>query len=202
MQCYTTMSRNMYGAIEEKCFSDPLWVSTLLVRFSDYYFDALDLYQSNRPKAPSVWRQAHDAANNPETNVLQNLLLGVNAHINYDLPLALYDCMEQEWLKLPLKKRLIRKQDHDLVNQIISSSIDDVQDSIIKPLSPTLAALDKLMGRMDEWMLSKIISSWRSSVWEISQLLLEAKTPELRDEIRNAQEIQVLNRGEKLIGLF
>ncbi len=202
LQCYTTMSRNMYCSIEEKRFSDPQWVSTLLVRFSDYYFDALDLYHSNQPKAPSVWRQAHDAAKNPETNVLQNLLLGVNAHINYDLPLALYDCMEQEWLKLPLKKRTMRKQDHDLVNQIISSSIDDVQDSIIKPLSPTLAVLDKIMGRMDEWMLSKMIGSWRSSVWEISQLLLEAKTPELREEIRQAQEIQVLNRGEKLIALF
>lgn len=202
LQCYTKMSQNMYSSIEEKRFSDPLWVSTLLVRFSEYYFDALDLYQSNQPKVPSVWRQAHDAAKNPDTNVLQNLLLGVNAHINYDLPLALYDCMENEWLKLPLKKRIIRKQDHDLVNQIISSSIDDVQDSIIKPLSPTLAILDKIMGRMDEWMLSKMIGTWRSNVWKISQLLLEAQTPELREEIRQKQEIQVLKRGEKLISFF
>jgi len=202
LQCYSTMSQNMYYSIEEKRFSDPLWVSTLLVRFSEYYFEALDLYQCNQPKAPSVWRQAHDAAKNPDTNVLQNLLLGVNAHINYDLPLALYDCLEYEWIKLPLNKRTMRKQDHDLVNQIISSSIDDVQDRIIKPLSPSLAVLDRIMGRMDEWMLSKMIGTWRSNVWKISQLLLEAQTPELREEIRQKQETQVLKRGEKLISLF
>jgi hypothetical protein len=202
LQCYTMMSQNMFCAIEERHFSDPLWVSTLLVRFSDYYFEALDLYQSNHPKVPLVWKQAHDAAKKPDTHVLQNLLLGVNAHINYDLPLALYDCMEHEWLNSPLNKKRIRKHDHDLVNQVISSSIDEVQDSIIKPMSPSLAALDLLMGRMDEWMLSKMIISWRTGVWKVSQLLLEAPTQEIREEIRQKQEIKVLKRGEQLISLF
>lgn len=202
LHCYTLMSRNMYLSIQKKHFSDPDWVSILLVRFSDYYFDALDLYQSNHSNVPSVWKQAHDAAKNSDTHVLQNLLLGVNAHINYDLPLALYDCMEHEWLHFQKDNIELRKNDHDLVNRIISNSIDDVQDSIIKPISPTLAVLDKLMGRMDEWLLSKMIISWRSDVWNISQLLLEAQTPELREEIRQRQEHQVLKRGEQLINLF
>ncbi|MFD2200213.1 DUF5995 family protein [Shivajiella indica] len=202
LQCYTLMSSNMYFSIQKKLFSDPDWVSILLVRFSDYYFDALDLYQSNHPNVPSVWKQAHDAAKNSDTHVLQNLLLGINAHINYDLPLALYDCLEDEWPYLQKEHIELRKNDHDLVNKIISSSIDDVQDSIIKPIAPTLAVLDKLMGRMDEWLLSKMIISWRSDVWKISQLLLEAKNPELREEIRQRQEYQVLKRGEQLINLF
>lgn len=202
LQCYTLMSRNMYGAIEDKRFSDPIWVSSLLVRFSDYYFEALDLYQSEHPHVPSVWRQAHDASKKPDTHVLQNLLLGVNAHINYDLPLALYDCMEQEWLSADPDKKTKRKYDHELVNQVIANSIDTVQDTIIKPLSPSLAILDKLMGRMDEWLLSKMIISWRSDVWNVSQLLLEAKTHESREEIRQKQEQQVLRRGEQLINLF
>ncbi|RZS95926.1 DUF5995 family protein [Cecembia calidifontis] len=202
LQCYTLMSRNMYVSIEEKHFSDPLWVSTLLVRFSDYYFEALDLYQSEHPHVPSVWKQAHDASKNPEPHVLQNLLLGVNAHINYDLPLTLYDCMEQEWISADPDKRTKRKNDHELVNQVIANSIDAVQDNIIKPLSPSLAFLDKLMGRMDEWLLSKMIVSWRSDVWNVSQLLLEAKSPDVREEIRQRQELQVLKRGEQLFNLF
>jgi hypothetical protein len=202
LQCYTLMSRNMYASIEEKHFSDPDWVSSLLVRFSDYYFDALDLYQSNHPNVPSVWKQAHDAAKNSDTHVLQNLLLGINAHINYDLPLALYDCMQGEWPHLQKENIELRKNDHEIVNKVIASSIDDVQDSIIKPIFPTIAVLDKLMGRMDEWLLSKMITSWRTDVWHISQLLLGAQTPELWEEIRQRQEQQVLNRGEQLINLF
>lgn len=202
LQCYTLMSQNMYSAIGTKHFKDPQWVSNLLVRFSEYYFDALDLYQAEHPEVPQVWKQAHDATKNPETHVLQNLLLGINAHINYDLPLALYDCLETEWPNCDRPKKILRKEDHQLVNQIISASIDEVQETIIKPISPSLAIIDNILGPIDEWILSRLISSWRTDVWEVSELLLEAKSPEKRKEIILKQEAEVFERGEKLLRIF
>ncbi|MFC3417573.1 DUF5995 family protein [Algoriphagus hitonicola] len=202
LQCYTLMSQNMYSAIGAKHFKDPIWVSKLLVRFSEYYFDALDLYQAGHPEVPRVWKQAHDSTKNPETHVLQNLLLGINAHINYDLPLALYDCLENEWPSCDISRKMLRKNDHELVNHIIDASIDEVQDRIIKPIAPSLAIVDKVLGPIDEWILSKMICEWRGDVWEVSELLLEAESPEKRKEIILNQESEVFERGENLLRIF
>lgn len=79
---------------------------------------------------------------------MQNLLLGVNAHINYDLPLSLYDCLHQDWPLLDEPQRKLRQNDHETVNQIIGDTIDAVQDTVVEPLSPAMAVVDRLMGRM------------------------------------------------------
>src|SRR5690606_17171897 len=74
LQCYSMMSANMAGAIDRGEFNDPDWVARLLVRFSEYYFNALDQYESDPASAPAVWRQVHDASRNGKLHVLQHLL--------------------------------------------------------------------------------------------------------------------------------
>ncbi|MBD3626884.1 DUF5995 family protein [Cyclobacterium sp.] len=197
--CYSMMSNNMYAAITKEQFINADWVSRLLLRFSEYYFEALGHYDDNPDISPAVWRQVHDASLNPKINATQNLLLGVNAHINYDLPLALYDCLVETWQKLPEADKDSLKKDHELVNEIIANTIDAVQDSIINPSSWSMAAIDVLMGRLDEWLLSKLISSWRNEVWEVNLELLSSPSEKQRESIRKAQETQVLRRGNQFI---
>ncbi|MFO7824811.1 MAG: DUF5995 family protein [Cyclobacterium sp.] len=197
--CYSMMSHNMYTALTKEQFLNADWVGRLLLRFSEYYFEALAHYEENPKVSPAVWRQVHDASLNPEINVTQHLLLGVNAHINYDLPLALYDCLVESWNQLSEPDKHSLRTDHELVNEIIADTIDAVQDSIINPSSWSMAAIDVLMGRLDEWLLSKLISSWRNEVWEVNLELLSCPTEEQRNRIRKAQEIRVLRRGEQFI---
>ena len=102
LRCYALMTGNTLRAIEQGQFHDPRWVSQLLHHFADYYFLALDAYECNATETPAVWRMAHDAALAPDTQVLQDLLLGINAHINYDLVLTLVDMLEPEWAELSL----------------------------------------------------------------------------------------------------
>lgn len=199
LSCYSMMSQSMLEAINKEQFIHGTWVSQLLLRFSQYYFDALEHYDQNPEASPMVWRQVHDASRNPKINVTQNLLLGVNAHINYDLPLALYDCLVDTWTQLPENHKETLKRDHELVNEIIASTIDSVQDSIINPSSWSMAALDVIMCRADEWLLSKLISSWRNDVWQVNLQLLSSKGLENRELIRKEQEIQVARRGEQFI---
>lgn len=140
-------------------------MSQLLVRFSEYYFEALHHYDQVSAETPEVWKQVHDCTCRHQLHVLQNLLIGVNAHINYDLPLALYDCLQKDWHAAYNVARLRRKENHEIVNLIIGETIDAVQDEVIASASPMMAVLDKLMGRMDEWLLSRLITGWRSNVW-------------------------------------
>ncbi|MGD2078234.1 MAG: DUF5995 family protein, partial [Chloroflexota bacterium] len=91
LRCYRLMTGNMLLAIEKGEFHDGPWVRQLLDHFADYYFVALANYDDDRPETPPVWSAAHRAAIEPDTLILQNLLLGINAHINYDLVFTLYD---------------------------------------------------------------------------------------------------------------
>ena len=67
-------------------FADPEWVERWDVAFADLYLDALEASRAGRqPSRP--WDIAFSApAGLP---ALRHVLLGMNAHINYDLPQAL-----------------------------------------------------------------------------------------------------------------
>lgn len=199
LRCYSMMSTNMVAAIRDGEFEDCEWVATLIQHFADYYFKALSSYELNPAKSPAAWRQAHQAAQHQKLHVLQYLLLGVNAHINYDLPLALYDCLCQEWANLDETKRNSRQKDHETVNTIISKTTDQVQDTVIEPLAPMMAVVDQAMGRVDEWILSQLISSWRHEVWTVAIQMLEASEFATRETIRKEQEQKALEKAEGLL---
>ncbi len=45
LSCYSLMTGNTLLAIEAGEFHDAKWVHTLMHRFADYYFDALEVYE-------------------------------------------------------------------------------------------------------------------------------------------------------------
>jgi hypothetical protein len=197
-RCYGMMSANMVQAIADGRFHDADWVKRLMLRFADYYYDALLLYDQQSDQTPPVWKQAHDATCHRRLHILQRLLLGINAHINYDLPLALYDCLCGEWPTADANARQRRREDHEIVNRVIAETIDAVQDDIIELRSVAMALIDRLMGRMDEWLLAQLIRNWRTDVWHVAVQLLEAESDEQREHIRRTQEARVLERGREL----
>lgn len=199
LRCYSMMSTNMVAAIRAGEFEDCEWVATLIQRFAAYYFKALTCYERNPLESPAAWRQAHQAAQYQKLHVLQYLLLGVNAHINYDLPLALYDCLCQEWTNLDETQRQSRQKDHETVNVIISKTTDAVQDTVVEPLAPLMAVVDQALGRVDEWILSQMIGGWRHDVWTVAIRMLEAPEFATRETIRKEQEQKALEKGEGLL---
>jgi hypothetical protein len=120
LHCYWLMTCNMLEAIQTGEFRDRDWVSGLLHRFTDYYFDALSAYEQSDPATPAIWLHAHQAARSPEVLVLQNLFLGINAHINYDLVLTLVEVLDVEWDLLDDEQRKRRYADHCLVIRLLT----------------------------------------------------------------------------------
>jgi hypothetical protein len=189
--CYTQMTANMAAGIAAGEFYDPAWVKRLLVNFAGYYFDALDAYDAGSPVSP-VWTCAYEAADRPGVSVLLQLLLGVNAHINYDLVLATADVLEEEWANLSPAAREQRQADYDHVNEIISRTIDVVQDEIIGRREPALAMLDMLLGPLDEWMVQREITRWRNNVWDEAIHRVSLADLEARELHRQAVEAAAL----------
>lgn len=201
LRCYMLMTSNMYAAIEQQEFNDPAWVNRLLHRFANYYFVALDAYQQFPASAPPVWQLAHNSAKNPRVSSLQNLLLGVNAHINYDLVLTLVDLLRPEWAGLSPSQRSWRYADHSQVNTVIGRTIDVTQDQVLEPDMPFLDWFDKLLGPVDEFLISRLITRWRESVWQNATRLLEAQ--EVGEQARFIGEIEsdALHTGKIITGL-
>lgn len=197
--CYHLMTRNMIRAMEQGRFVDNIWVSSLLHHFAAYYFNALQQYDRNDRATPKVWHLAHQAAADPKTPAHQNLLLGVNAHINYDLVLALVDVLENEWLGLASEKRERRHSDHTLINRIIGDTTDSVQDQILERYEPAMKLVDVFMGPVDEWLASRLITSWRERVWKRAVEMLESADDDRREMIRQRIEKEALKRGRRIL---
>lgn len=199
LRCYLMMTENMHAAVAAAEFNDNGWVNALVHHFADYYFNALDACQLNPQAAPRPWWLTYEAAGDPSTLVMQHLMLGINAHINYDLALALVDMLDAEWFELPPESRLQRKADHEHVNQVISRTIDQVQDQVIEPLVPILALADTLLGPIDEWLTDRLIQTWRGDVWEQATAMLESDDPLEREVLRLQLEQDALERGRSIL---
>ncbi|MEZ5004164.1 MAG: DUF5995 family protein [Chitinophagales bacterium] len=197
LYCYSMMTDNMLLAIEQERFKDNAWVERLLHRFAEYYFEALTCYDCGA-ETPAVWHAVHVAASTKKLHVIQHLLLGVNAHINYDLVLSLYDVLAEDWNNMTDEMRDLRYQDHCLVNEIIGNTIDKVQDEVVERFSPMMNVIDRIMGRLDEMIILKMISEWRDSVWHHTQEMLVITQEEERNRFRNDLERKVLKRADWL----
>jgi broad-specificity NMP kinase len=197
LQCYQLMTANMLTAVAERRFGDNEWVERLLHRFADYYFEALACFDCG-DQVPLVWQGVHAAAAGRELHVLQHLLLGVNAHINYDLVLTLHELLRPEWASLSEEVRKRRYQDHRLVNTIIAETIDRVQDEVVEQYAPAMELVDRALGRLDEKILTGLITRWREAVWGHALTLLECTNASQQEQQRRQVETSVLRNARWL----
>lgn len=198
LACYALMTQNMLQAIPAGRFQDPAWVTELVHKFANYYFVALAAYDRGDLPVPAIWQMAHDETHNPKTPVVAHLLLGVNAHINYDLVLVLVDMLRPVWPSLTPAQRQLRHQDYWLVNTIIGETIDTVQDNVVNRYSPVMDPVDRLLGPLDEWCTARLIAHWRADVWQHAVAMMESPDKAARQKLRQAVEARALQRARML----
>ena len=188
LSCYKMMTENMEAALRRQDFKDTIWVESLLERFAEHYFTALHAYDQDPHSAPQVWQVAYDFTRDENAWALQKLLLGVNAHINFDLVLTLTEMLEAEWENFSEDERLSRYWDYCFVNDIIAQTIDAVQDQVLEPAMPFMELVDRLFGRQDERLIARLLNRWREHVWEDAMSLLAGKAS--GEHVRVIQKVE------------
>lgn len=178
VRSYRAITARMKQAVENREFEDNDWMEQLDVQFAQEYFDALEAYESGEGTAPDCWNLAFDLAVDRRTTVLQDLLLGMNAHILHDLPIALVK------MGLAPADRELRRRDHDKVNIVLGGMIDTVQRDLSKRYSLVLGLLDRLTGRGDEILTDNGIRLARADAWRSSLTLVEAPNGATRAALR------------------
>ncbi|MCU0499065.1 MAG: DUF5995 family protein [Anaerolineae bacterium] len=198
LTCYAEMTRNMIRAIDAGEFEDPVWVSALLYRFVDYYFDALLAFECRNSAAPVVWQYTFYAAQKSETNVLKNLLLGINSHICYDLIYALVDLLQPEWRFLSPEMRALRHRDHTHVNEIIRQSVEAVQVALVAKYQPILRFSERIFLHADERIVYRVIGHWRQQVWEYAIGMINPQSHP--DQLYAQVEQDAMRRARAILG--
>lgn len=156
---YARMTAAVGRRIERGAFADPEWVGEYLVAFANRYRVAVRDFESGDADAlADPWYLAFEAAEPGDSMVLQDAVLGVNAHINYDLALALDDVGVGT-------DRAAKYADHCAIIDVIAGLVDEAQDALADRDADGLATLDSSLGRLDEWLTVATIDECRDSAW-------------------------------------
>lgn len=174
---YRKVTVRIGEGIDSGEFENGEQMSQLDVVFANRYIDAFHRYRLGMPTTRS-WQHAFEMAERPEPLLIQHLLLGMNAHINLDLGIAAAELCRGRELR-PLKP------DFFLVNEILSSLLDQVQEDINSE-SAAFKWVDWLAGPLDEAIGKLSIKQARRAAWRKAEKLHNALPDEaaaLIDEI-------------------
>jgi hypothetical protein len=174
-RAYVRMTQ-LYGFTREipGYYQDVPYFNHVDAVFARYYTSAYyDWESGNRAAVPQAWLTALDAATNKRVTGTGDLLLGMNAHINRDLPYV----MAAVGLVAPDGSS--RKADYDAVEAWLydatapliaefAARFDDSMDDTADPFGIGNAAL------------FQVVSLWRENAWRNAEALVSAPTPAAR----------------------
>src|SRR5215472_9455154 len=151
-------------------FADPEWTERWDVAFADLYLDALEQLQAGeQPSRP--WAVAFGAGR--ALPVLNRLLLGMNAHINYDLPQALLAVITDEQFDDPaLIAR--READHKAIDEILASRVSAEDNELISIAGPG-SLLNRALKPLNQSGTKKFLREARQKVWANAIALSQAR---------------------------
>lgn len=159
-------------------FADPGFVNHEDAVFARFYFDAYDDWAGNRRSTvPGAWLVAFDAARDRQVKGSTNLSLGINAHVNRDLPYVLAG------IGLVKPDGSSRKPDHDKVNEFLNRVTDGLFLEADRRYDPTFDADDIPGTTADTTAIFQLIASWREGAWRNAERLVAAPTDEARAQV-------------------
>jgi hypothetical protein len=138
-----------------------------------------------------AWRTTYAATAAAGTSPLENVLLGLSAHINFDLALGIYRTIVE--LGADRDEAMLRrfKHDHDAVNDLLRASIPEAFDHLILLHGCEAATmLFQHAYAAAEWAAMHVLESWREHVWHDAMALLRAPNPAARERIVHAMEVR------------
>jgi hypothetical protein len=205
LRLYYIMTLEVQAAIKgwgvytgRKTFMDPDWVARLSGRFSSKYFSSLIACEQPADR-DWAWKEAYRVAGEKGSAVIENALLGINAHINHDLPIAVAENLAEGDLdSYAVMQR--RKFDHDQVNNLLIRVLDPIQDVLRHDYDQSIGLADRLMGNLDEKLSEVALKYYRERVWWDALAYAAARTIGREDTVRDKLNWESYKTALVLIG--
>jgi hypothetical protein len=185
---YTRMTQT-YGWTRNQAgyYNDVPYMNHMDAVFARYYTNAYYNYQNgNRGAVPQAWVYAFDAAKNETVTGAGDLFLGMNAHINRDLPFVLYasGLVESDGTTSG-------KADYDAVEQWLYADTAPLLAEAAQRFDPTI---DDTSNPLVNYLSFQMVSGWREQAWRNAELLASAP-----DATARAQVAQSIENNANLI---
>ena len=185
---YRRVTAEVQDAIDRGDFEDGARMERFDVLFARLYLEA-DRAETTGGQPPRSWQAAFAAEQNHRLIVLQHLLLGMNAHISFDLGRAACAAAGDDLLSL--------KRDFHHINRILGSLLDDTQRRLTRIFDP-LGLIDRLLGSIDERLSIFSLHYARDAAWTqaLELHLADAKT---REDLLEARDTAVAAFSAKIL---
>jgi hypothetical protein len=168
---YLRTTRAVSDALDRGLFEDPAWVAEWDVAFAGFYLDALEAFRGDPAAAPRPWQLAFGAAPGlpPEAHVL----LGMNAHINFDLPQSLVQVIPAPEFAAPAVLRR-RERDHERIDGVLASRVA-AEDAELERAGGRRTPLDRLLAPLNRGASRLFLREARRKVWANTLVLHHAR---------------------------
>jgi len=175
-------------------FEDPAFLNHQDAVFAKYYFDAYDNWHAGRTsQVPQAWKLLFRAADRRQVSAAGNVLLGMSAHVNRDLPYVL------EAIGLVKPDGSSRKRDHDQVDVFLNRVTGPLLAEIARRFDPSIKGLNAQGTSLDETTLFQLIALWREEAWRNAELLALAPDPVARAVVVQTIETGAATKGQLLL---
>ncbi|HEX3130459.1 MAG TPA: DUF5995 family protein [Thermoanaerobaculia bacterium] len=159
---YRQVTLEVRKGIQQGFFDDGPRMDRLDATFASRYFAAHDAWKTGGEITRS-WKVAFTAMETPSSIILQDLLVGINAHINLDLGIAAAEiCPGPDILEL--------QGDFFKINQILANLVQPVED-VIARFSPLIGLLEKVGGKDAAEVLNFSMDAARDDAWRHAVML-------------------------------
>ncbi len=163
-------------------YNDPGFVNHEDAAFAAMYFTAYDDWAAGRlDHVPPAWRIALNAGAGRQVSGAGDLLLGMNAHVNRDLPFVLAE------IGLVASDGSSRKADHDKINVMLNHVVQPLMAEEAARFDPGIETAQTPYGVGYTGLMQALVS-WRESAWRQAEQLVMAPDGAARAKV--AQEIE------------
>jgi hypothetical protein len=174
-------------------FEDTPFVNHEDVVFARRYFDAFDAWHSGRrADAPRAWQIAFQSAADRSMPASGDLELGINAHVQRDLPFVLAA------IGLVKPDGSTRKTDHDRVNEFLNRVTDDLYAEIAQRFDPTVNDGNVPGTTADDATVFQIIPTWREIAWRNAERLVSASSDAERAQVAASIESYAASQADMI----
>lgn len=186
---FATLYRNVTSRVKEGIaaglFEDGARMERLDVTFANRYLAALESFRRGEPLS-KCWLTCFQIANKWPPIVLQHLLTGMNAHINFDLGIA---------AQAVAPGAELRSLEHDFnqINAILGSMIVKVRSNV-EEVSPWIKFLDTLSPSTEDRIINFSLNKARASAWLVANIVNSSPADQLPRKLR------ILDDGVAMLG--
>lgn len=190
---YSRTTRAVRDEIRRGGFADDAWVERWDIVFAGLYLRAFDEYDT-AARAAGPWQVAFDCVGDDALPPLRHVLLGMNAHINYDLPQALCSVITSAEFD---DGALIAKRgaDHAHIDSVLAARVA-AEDAELKKLElpGQRTLLDKLLTPFNRLGTKRFLREARAKVWANARALDHARREGHESYASALRELEALSR--------